>query len=91
MLVLPPYYIKASAVGVMEYFKRVADTAALPIVAYNNTGRSGFTLDVALLERQARIPAIVALKKSERDQAVVSSKIKAVGERIAILSGDDDL
>lgn len=91
VLVLPTYYIKASADGVCEHFACVADTAAIPIVAYNNTGRTGITLDVGILERLARIPSIVALKECERDLAVVSAKIKAVGERIAILSGDDDL
>ena len=91
VLVLPPYYIKASADGVFEHFARVADTASIPIVAYNNTGRTGTTLDVSMLERLARIPSIVALKECERDLAVVSAKIKAVGDRIAILSGDDDL
>jgi 4-hydroxy-tetrahydrodipicolinate synthase len=91
VLVLPTYYIKASADGVCEHFARVADTADIPIVAYNNTGRTGITLDVGILERLARIPSIVALKECERDLAVVSAKIKAVGERIAILSGDDDL
>ncbi len=91
VLVLPTYYIKASADGVCEHFARVADTAAIPIVAYNNPGRTGITLDVGILERLARIPSIVALKECERDLAVVSAKITAVGERIAILSGDDDL
>jgi 4-hydroxy-tetrahydrodipicolinate synthase len=91
VLVLPTYYIKASADGVVEHFARVADTSSIPIVAYNNTGRTGITLDVAILERLARIPSIVALKECERDLAVVSAKIKAVGDRIAILSGDDDL
>jgi 4-hydroxy-tetrahydrodipicolinate synthase len=91
VLVLPTYYIKASADGVCEHFARVADTASIPIVAYNNTGRTGITLDVAILERLARIPSIVALKECERDLAVVSAKIRAVGDRIAILSGDDDL
>ena len=91
VLVLPTYYIKASADGVCEHFARVADTASIPIVAYNNTGRTGITLDVPILERLARIPSIVALKECERDLAVISAKIRAVGDRIAILSGDDDL
>jgi 4-hydroxy-tetrahydrodipicolinate synthase len=91
VLVLPPYYIKASPAGVYEHFARVADSTALPIVAYNNTGRTGVNLDVPLLERLATIKSIVALKECERDLAIVSSKIKAVGDRIAILSGDDDL
>ena len=91
VLVLPTYYIKASADGVYEHFARVADQAAIPIVAYNNTSRTGITLDIPLLERLARIPSIVALKECERDLAIVAAKIGAIGERIAILSGDDDL
>jgi 4-hydroxy-tetrahydrodipicolinate synthase len=91
VLVLPSYYIKASPAGIFEHFARVADAASIPIVAYNNTGRTGITLDVSMLERLATIPSIVALKECERDLAVISAKISAVGERIAILSGDDDL
>jgi 4-hydroxy-tetrahydrodipicolinate synthase len=91
VLVLPSYYIKASADGICEHFARVADAAGIPVVAYNNAGRTGITLDVRMLERLARIPSIVALKECERDLAVVAAKIAAVGERIAILSGDDDL
>jgi 4-hydroxy-tetrahydrodipicolinate synthase len=49
------------------------------------------TLDVAILERLAKIASIVALKECERDLAIISQKIAAVGERIAIMSGDDDL
>jgi len=90
-LVLPSYYIKASADGICEHFARVADSASIPIVAYNNSGRTGITLDVRILERLARIPSIIALKECERDLAIVAAKIGAIGERIAILSGDDDL
>jgi 4-hydroxy-tetrahydrodipicolinate synthase len=91
VLVLPSYYIKASAEGVYEHFARVADQASIPIVAYNNSGRTGITLDVGVLERLAKIPSIVALKECERDLAIVAAKISAIGERIAILSGDEDL
>jgi 4-hydroxy-tetrahydrodipicolinate synthase len=91
VLVLPSYYIKASPAGIYEHFARVADAASIPIVAYNNAGRTGITLDVSMLEKLATIPSIVALKECERDLAVVAAKISAFGDRIAILSGDDDL
>ena len=91
VLVLPSYYIKASAQGIYEHFARVADATPLPIVAYNNSGRTGITLDIPMLEKLAAIPSIVALKECERDLAIVAAKIAAVGDRIAILSGDDDL
>jgi 4-hydroxy-tetrahydrodipicolinate synthase len=91
VLVLPSYYIKASPAGIFEHFARVADAASIPIVAYNNAGRTGITLDISILERLATIPSIVALKECERDLAVVAAKISAIGDRIAIMSGDDDL
>ncbi len=91
VLVLPSYYIKASPAGIHEHFARVADSAPIPIVAYNNSGRTGITLDVAMLEKLATIPSIVALKECERDLAVIAAKISAVGDHIAIMSGDDDL
>ena len=91
VLVLPSYYIKASAAGVHEHFQRVAGATSLPIVAYNNAGRTGITLDIPILEKLAGIPSIVALKECERDLAIVAAKIAAIGERIAVLSGDDDL
>lgn len=91
VLVLPSYYIKASPAGIHEHFARVADSASIPIVAYNNASRTGITLDVGMLEKLAAIPSIVALKECERDLAVISAKISAVGDRIAIMSGDDDL
>ena len=90
-LVLPAYYIKPSAAGIHEHFSRVADAAPISIVAYNNAGRTGITLDVGILESLTSIPSIVALKECERDLALVASKINAVGKRIAIMSGDDDL
>jgi 4-hydroxy-tetrahydrodipicolinate synthase len=91
VLILPSYYIKASPAGVLEHFARVAEVSDIPIVAYNNTGRTGLNLDIPILEKLAEIPSIVALKECERDLAIVAAKIKAVGERIAIMSGDDDL
>jgi 4-hydroxy-tetrahydrodipicolinate synthase len=91
VLVLPSYYIKASPAGILEHFARVADVAPIPIVAYNNASRTGITLDVSMLEKLASIHSIVALKECERDLAVISTKISAVGDRIAIMSGDDDL
>jgi 4-hydroxy-tetrahydrodipicolinate synthase len=91
VLVLPPYYIKASPEGAFQHFARVADAAPIAIVAYNNSGRTGINLDVPFLEKLATISSVVALKECERDLGIVANKIKAVGDRIAIMSGDDDL
>jgi 4-hydroxy-tetrahydrodipicolinate synthase len=91
VLVLPSFYIKASAPGIYEHFARVGDAADIPIVVYNNTGRTGVNLDIPILQKLSEIPNIVALKECERDLGVVAAKIAAVGNWIAVMSGDDDL
>jgi 4-hydroxy-tetrahydrodipicolinate synthase len=91
LLVLPPYYIKPSMDGVVRHFEKVARETGLNIIAYNNPGRTGWAMTVEQLRTIADVPGIVGLKECDRDVASISLKIAAVGERIAVLSGDDDL
>ncbi len=91
LLVLPPYYIKPSMDGVVLHFEKVAQETGLNIIAYNNPGRTGWPISVEQLRTIADIPGVVGLKECDRDVASISLKIAAVGERIAVLSGDDDL
>jgi 4-hydroxy-tetrahydrodipicolinate synthase len=91
LLVLPPYYIKPSMDGVVRHFEKVARETGLNIIAYNNPGRTGWAMTVEQLRTIADVPGIVGLKECDRDVASISLKIAAVGESIAVLSGDDDL
>jgi 4-hydroxy-tetrahydrodipicolinate synthase len=91
LLVLPPYYIKPSMDGVVLHFEKVARETGLNIIAYNNPGRTGWAMTVEQLRTITDVPGVVGLKECDRDVASISLKIAAVGERIAVLSGDDDL
>jgi 4-hydroxy-tetrahydrodipicolinate synthase len=91
LLVLPPYYIRASTEGVVEHFARVAEAGGLPVIVYNNPPRTGWAIEMDLLERLASVPGVVGLKDCDRDVAQIAAKIASVGDRISILSGDDDL
>src|SRR5437879_4260358 len=91
LLVLPPYYIRPSLDGVIDHFSTVARETGLPIIVYNNPGRTGWPIGVAELRELVDIPGVVALKECERDMASISLKIAAVGDRVDVLSGDDDL
>lgn len=91
LLLLPPYYIKPSLDGALTHFKTVAQETGLNIIAYNNPGRTGWTIDVDQLRQIAAIPGIVAIKECDRDVASLSLKMAAVGDQIEVLSGDDDL
>jgi 4-hydroxy-tetrahydrodipicolinate synthase len=69
----------------------VAQETGLDIIAYNNPGRTGWTIDVNQLRHIAAIPGIVGIKECDRDVASLSLKMAAVGDKIEVLSGDDDL
>lgn len=91
LLLLTPYYLAPSPAGLVEHVRRVAAAVALPIVLYNNPGRTGLDLNLPVLERLAGLPAVVGVKECERDLGRVAGKIARLGARLAFLSGDDDL
>lgn len=91
LLVLPPYYIRPSNDGVVEHFARVVEETGLPVIAYNNPPRAGWAIGFDTLAEIAEIPGVIALKDCDRDVAAIQEKILRLGNRIAILSGDDDL
>ena len=91
MLVMPPYYIRPSTAGVVNHFARVAEASALPVIVYNNPPRAGWAIEMDLLECLASVPGVIGLKDCDRDVALIAGKIAQVGDRISILSGDDDL
>jgi 4-hydroxy-tetrahydrodipicolinate synthase len=91
LLLLTPYYIAPSLEGIVDHFRLVADAVDLPILIYNNPGRTGTNLELSALERLAEIPAVVGIKECDRDLGRVAGKIARLGERLAFLSGDDDL
>lgn len=91
LLVLPPYYIRPSFAGVLDHFRAAARETGLPIIAYNNPPRIGFAIDSEGLNEIANLPGIIAVKDCDRDIGSLSTKIARVSDRIAVLSGEDDL
>ena len=63
----------------------------LPIIAYNNPGRTGVSLGLNELEVIASVHGVVGVKESDRDVSSIAMKIFRLGSRLSILSGDDDL
>src|SRR3990172_1279909 len=67
LLVLTPYYVVPSGEGIVNHFRHVATAVDLPIIVYNNPGRTGMNLDLPVLERLAELPQVVAIKECDRD------------------------
>ena len=91
VMVLPPYYVSPSPAAIQDHYLSVAKKGGLPIVVYNNPARTGVNLDAATLLKLAEIDLVVAVKDCDRNLVSLSEKFRDVGNRIQILSGEDDL
>ena len=87
-LVVTPYYVKPSQAGMIEHY-RVAAEVGLPIVAYNVPGRTGVSLQPETVKALAEMPTVVALKEASGDLNLGGFMMRAVGDGLSMLSGDD--
>ncbi len=91
VLVVTPYYNKATQQGLIKHFTLVADESTVPVILYNVPGRTGCNLLPDTVARLARHPNIVAIKEAAGSMAQAVELIRLCGEDIAIYSGEDGL
>ena len=87
-LVITPYYIKPSQVGIANHFAVIHDNTNIPIIMYNNPGRCKVNMSVEVILELSKLPRIVALKDTDTNLARVSF-IKDHIPEFTLLSGDD--
>ncbi len=91
VLVVTPYYNKATQSGLITHFTAVADVSTVPVILYNVPGRSGCNIQPKTLATLADHPNIVALKEASGNVAQFMEMMRLVGDKIAIYSGEDAL
>lgn len=90
-LVVPPYFIRPSVDGIVEYFGEIASASGLPLIAYNNPGRTGLDLSPAIMRQIYPLPGVVGLKECTRDLALMAQKVQEAPAGFSVLYGDDDM
>jgi len=91
VLVISPYYNKPNRSGLVKHYTRIADLD-IPVVMYNDPGRTGQNLAVDLVAELARHPNIVGIKEASGNIGQVSEIIeKTIDEDFLVISGDDNL
>ena len=91
VLVVTPYYNKATQSGLIAHFTQVADVATVPVILYNVPGRTGCNLQPKTLATLAEHPNIVALKEASGNMAQFMEMMRVAGDKIDIYSGEDAL
>lgn len=89
LLLVSPYYNKATAQGLYAHFSAIAGAVHIPCILYNVPSRTGVDIPVEIYRSLSRIPNIVGVKEACGD-IVKIAKIKAVCPGFSVWSGNDD-
>lgn len=88
-LLVAPYYNKPPQEGLYQHYKAIAAAVDMPQMLYNVPGRTVVDIAQETVERLADIDNIVSIKDATGSVARGEQLIKAVGDRMVVLSGDD--
>lgn len=91
ILVVTPYYNKATQNGLIAHFTRIADASTVPMIVYNVPGRTGCNLLPKTLARLAEHPNIVAVKEATGNMAQMVEIMQLCGDKLDVYSGEDAL
>ena len=90
LLVVTPYYNKASEAGLISHYGTIADATSLPIIAYHVPSRTGCKMSPAACKRLSDHPRILGLKDATGDLSFTSRVAALCGDSLPLYAGNDD-
>ncbi|MBD8990367.1 MAG: 4-hydroxy-tetrahydrodipicolinate synthase [Clostridiales bacterium] len=91
ILVVTPYYNKATQNGLITHFTAVADESTLPVILYNVPSRTGCNLLPKTVAKLSEHPNIAAIKEATGSLAQMIEIMHLCGDKIDVYSGEDGL
>ncbi len=91
LLVVTPYYNKASNNGLIEHYTTIADSVDIPIIVYNVPSRTGLNMPPEVMLELAKHPLLCGFKEASGDINHACRLFELLGDGIAIYSGNDEL
>jgi 4-hydroxy-tetrahydrodipicolinate synthase len=85
-MVMAPPYAQPNETELCGHFDALSG-ARLPLMLYNNPGRTQVNLTVPVLEKLCQLENVVALKDSTKDLYQIAATIRAVSDQISVFSG----
>ncbi|MBR2797294.1 MAG: 4-hydroxy-tetrahydrodipicolinate synthase [Clostridia bacterium] len=90
LLVVTPYYNKATQKGLIAMYTAIADAVDRPIILYNVPSRTGVGIEPNTYLALADHPNIVAIKEANGNISKIVETARLVGDKLDIYSGNDD-
>lgn len=90
LLVVTPYYNRATQQGLYEHFTAIADAVEIPVILYNVPSRTGVNLLPETAARLSEHENICGIKEASGDVSQTAELARLTGERLALYAGNDD-
>ena len=90
LLVVSPYYNKATPDGLVAHYQAIARAVNIPVIVYNVPSRTGVDIPVAVYQALNRIPNIAGVKEASTDITKITRIRNACGNTFSVWSGNDD-
>ena len=91
LLIVTPYYNKATADGLYDHYLTVACTVQIPVIAYNVPGRTGVDIPLSVYEKLSKIPNLIGTKEASTDITKTIKILSRCGSSFTVWSGNDDM
>ena len=90
MLVVTPYYNKATQKGLIKMFTAIADASTKPVILYNVPSRTGVNIEPATYAALADHPMIQGIKEANGQIDKITETMALCGDKLDLYSGNDD-
>ncbi len=90
LLLVTPYYNKATPKGLIKNFLETAEATDKPIILYNVPSRTGCNIPLSVYKELAKHERIVAAKEASGNISYIAEVIAECGDSLDIYSGNDD-
>lgn len=90
LLVVTPYYNKATEAGLMGHYEAIAAAVSLPLILYHVPARTGCRLTPATCKRLSEHPQIAGIKDATGDLSFTARVAALCGDSLPVYAGNDD-
>ena len=90
LLLVTPYYNKATPKGLIKNFLETAEQTDKPIILYNVPSRTGCNITLPVYKELAKHERIVAVKEASGNLSAIAELFAECGDSLDVYSGNDD-
>lgn len=91
LLVVSPYYNKATEDGLYRHYEAIAQAVHIPVVLYNVPGRTGLDIPVSVYKALSALPNVIGVKEASPDIRKIAGIRRECPRDFFVWCGNDDL